>query len=194
MIIRKAKLEDYHAIADLLFLAMEDLIYNFIGVKDKQKAKDFLIYFTQKTNNQYSYENCLVLEVENEISAAINIYYGSDILKLRKPIELYIKKNYNLEFNPENESEEGDYYIDSLGVKENQQGKGLGSKLLDFVINEFVKNKNLTLGLLVDYDNPNAKTLYLRKGFKVIKSKTIAEKQFEYLQINKSILAESTIH
>ncbi len=51
MIIRKARPNDSQYIAKYLLLAMEDIIYEFIGEKNHQKALEFLMYFTQKENH-----------------------------------------------------------------------------------------------------------------------------------------------
>ncbi len=42
MIIRKAKPSDSKIIAPLLFSAMEEIVYAFLGEKNHQKAIDFL--------------------------------------------------------------------------------------------------------------------------------------------------------
>lgn len=183
MIIRKAKISDAPFIAPILLLAMEDIIYKFIKKKDYASAKGFLEYFIERENNQYSYENCFVAEEENVIIGAVNIYNGADLISLRNPIIEYVRKNYNPDFDPELESKSGEFYIDSLGVNPDYQGKGIGSKILQFLIDEYVHKNNETLGLLVEEDNPLAKNLYLKIGFKVIGEKTLVGKKLEHLQI-----------
>lgn len=181
MILRKAKIEDYHTLSTILLSAMEELIYEFLGEKNKAKALEFLEFLTEKENNQYSYQNCYVLEVENKIVGAINIYNGAEIKKLREPVAEYILNHYNKIFSPEDESSEGEYYIDSFAVKAEEQGKGYGSHLLNFVINEFSIKKKLKLGLLVEKNNPKAKELYCKLGFRYIEDKIVSGKEFEHL-------------
>ncbi len=183
MIIRKAKIEDSVEITENLFLAMEEILYEFIRMKDKEEAKNFLLYFVENKGNQYSYENCFVAENKRRIEGSINIYNGAELTKLRKPIIKYIREHYNETFSPENETQKGEFYIDSFGVNPNCQGKGIGSKLLDFVINS-IQFKEHTLGLLVDEDNPNAEKLYLKFGFKSIGRKELAGKKLKHLQRN----------
>ena len=183
MNIRKAKISDSKYIAPILLLAMEDIIYKFLEKEDYASAKDFLQYFIERENNQYSYQNCFVAEENNEIIGAVNIYKGGDIEKLRNPIIEYVRKNYNPEFDPEFETCDGEYYIDSLGVNPNHQGKGIGSKLLHFVIEKYVNQNHETLGLLVEEGNPLAKNLYLKLGFKVVGEKSLVGKRLEHLQI-----------
>ncbi|MFD1605607.1 GNAT family N-acetyltransferase [Flavobacterium artemisiae] len=183
MIIRKAKISDAPFIAPILLLAMEDIIYKFIKKEDYAAAKDFLQYFVERENNQYSYQNCFVAEENNEIIGAVNIYEGAAIEELRNPIIKYVRENYNPEFDPEFETKEGESYIDSLGVNPNYQGKGIGSKILKFLIEEYVHKNKQTLGLLVEEDNPLAKNLYLKIGFEIVGEKTLVGKKLEHLQI-----------
>jgi ribosomal protein S18 acetylase RimI-like enzyme len=184
MQIRKAVVADALPIAHCLFLATEEIIYAFIREKSKQKAVDFLFHFTAGINNQYSYQNCWVVEVNNEILAAVSVYNGANLYKLRAPVLNYITTNYGaLPFTLEDETEPGEYYIDSIAVNPNHQGKGLGSMLLKLLIEEYVVNRKETLGLLVDENNPNAKKLYLSLGFEVVKRKILVGKTMEHLQM-----------
>jgi ribosomal protein S18 acetylase RimI-like enzyme len=183
MIIRKASLKDSQNITTLLLLAMEDIVYKFINETNYNKAHAFLLHFVEQENNQYSYQNCLVVEENKQIIAAVNLYDGAKLNEWRAPIIQYIQTHFNANFDPEDETESGEFYIDTLGVNPNQQGKGIGSKLLLFLINQYVTQNQQTLGLLVDEKNPNAKKLYLKLGFKVVGEKILVEKKLEHLQI-----------
>lgn len=184
MIIRKAVLSDSKYLAPILLLAMEDIIYKFIGKEDYNAAHDFLLHFIERENNQYSYQNCYTAEDENEIVGAAVVYNGADLHFLRAPIIEYIRKNYNSDFNPEDETQAGEYYIDSLGVNPKRQGKGIGSQILQFLIEKYVHKNKQCLGLLVEEDNPMAKKLYLKLGFKPVGHKILVKKNLEHLQIN----------
>lgn len=181
--IRKATRDDSKAITDHIILAMEEIIYHFIGENSHEKAILFLNNLVQERENQYSFENCWVAEIENKIVAAAIVYNGAKLNELRKPVERKIKEIFNRNFSPEDETGNGEYYIDCIGVNPNQQGKGIGSKILNFLIDEYVFKKKTTLGLLVDQENPNAKKLYLKSGFEIVGQKTLAGKKLYHLQI-----------
>jgi ribosomal protein S18 acetylase RimI-like enzyme len=68
----------------------------------------------------------------------------------------------------------------------NQQGKGIGAKLIQYVINEQVQENGQTLGLLVDKANPGAKRLYLKLGFEVVGEKNLMGISMEHLQLKGS--------
>ena len=181
MVIRKATIQDAVKISEHLFLAMEEILYEFIGMKNDQQAKQFLRYFVEKENNQYSYKNCFVAESERGIEGSINIYNGAKLEILRKPIAQYIKEHFNLDFNPENETQKGEYYIDSFGVDPKSQGRGIGTAILQFITNKYDLNQQ-TLGLLVDENNPKAKKLYVNLGFELVGTKVLTGKKMKHLQ------------
>jgi len=169
-----------------MMLAMNDIVFQFIGENSTEKATQFLEHLISKIGNQYSYENCWVVENEGQIIAAANVYDGGKLYELRAPVAETIKEMFNRDFNPEDETQEGEFYIDCVGVDPSQQAKGIGSKIFQFLIEEYVANRNETLGLLVDKDNPNAKKLYLKLGFEVMGEKTLAGKKLDHLQIKNN--------
>lgn len=183
MIIRKASFQDSDAIATYLLLAMEAIVCEFIGQNDPEKAKAFLLHFVQQENNQYSYQNCFIVEDDNQIIAAANIYDGAKLKQLRSPIIKYIETHFSKVFNPEDETQAGEFYIDSLGVNPSQQGRGIGAKLLKFLIHYYVTQNNKAIGLLVEENNPNAKRLYEKLGFEPVGEKILVGKKLMHLQI-----------
>lgn len=182
MIIKKATPEDADLIAKYFMLAMGDIVYRFIGVNSYSKALSFLEAMSKKKKNQYSYENCWVLEYEKSVVAVANVYKGSDLEALRNPVKEYIKDNFNIDFTPEDETQPGEYYIDCVAVNPDFQGTGLGTQLFKFLIEEYVIKNQHILGLLVEKDNPNAKRLYLKLGFEVVGQKVLTGKTLDHLQ------------
>jgi ribosomal protein S18 acetylase RimI-like enzyme len=63
---------------------------------------------------------------------------------------------------------------------------GLGTKMLEFLINLYVSKEGKALGLLVNQDNLQAKKLYDRLGFKKVEARVFAGKQMLHLQINNT--------
>ncbi len=182
MLIRKAKQEESKSIASCIFLAMEEIIYHFIGENSKEKAIQLLNSLIQKTNNQYSHENCWVVESNNKIVAAALVYDGAMLKELREPVAHQIKSMFDRNLDTEDETQAGEYYIDSIGVSPDQQGQGIGSKIFQFLIDEYVYERNETLGLLVDHINPDAQKLYLKLGFEIVGEKILVGKRMNHLQ------------
>lgn len=183
MIIRKATPKDAEALATHMLLAMEEIVYVFIGERDARKAKEFLWHFTAREVNQYSYQNCWVAEEAGAVMAAANVYDGARLHELRAPVLEYIRSRFGNDFMPEDETGPGEFYLDTIGVNCNHQGKGIGSKFLRFLVDEYVTGGGQTLGLLVDEENPKAKNLYVRVGFQPTGKRVLFGKLLEHLQV-----------
>lgn len=181
--IRKAKQTDAGAIVPLLLMAMEEIVYKFIGEKSYEKASSFLHQMVLTNANQYSYQNCWVITLNDKVVGAANIYDGADLRKLIAPVALAIKTDFDRPFNPEDETAAGEMYVDCIGVNTDCRGLGLGSKLLSYLVHEYVDKQKKVVGLLVEDGNPQAEKLYLRLGFKQVGTKTLVGKNLKHLQI-----------
>lgn len=180
--IRKATPGDAKEIAACLLLAMEEIVYGFIGERNKAKATAFMQDFASCEANQYSYENCWVAEENGTVIAAANLYNGADLHRLRQPVQDYIRRQYHRNLSPEDETVAGEFYLDTLGVLPEHRGKGIGSRLLQFLLEEYVHRQQKTLGLLVEESNPSAFRLYLRLGFVLAGEKMLLGKKMLHLQ------------
>ncbi len=183
MIIRQARSTDAEQIAELINLAMLEITYQFIGREDIKEANKFIERFVSLEDNQYSYENIHILEEDGQIVGQISIYNGALLKQLRQPVLDYIYKTYNIDYRPADETQSGEFYIDTFAVHPSTQGKGYGKKLLQFAIDKFAIKESKKLGLLVDNDNPDAKRLYKRLGFEVINEVEIFGKTMEHMQL-----------
>jgi ribosomal protein S18 acetylase RimI-like enzyme len=183
ILIRKARKEEAQAILSCMLLAMEDFACKFLATENKQHAAEFLLHFIRQEENMYSWQNCLVAEKEGKIIATANVYEGSELIRLREPVIDFVRTYYNAKFNPEDETQAGEFYIDSLGVLTEEQGKGYGTMMLRALMEEYVVRRKQNLGLLVREENPGAKKLYLRMGFQPVDKRMLAGKKMDHLQI-----------
>ena len=184
MVIRKAASTDSENIAFCLLLAMEEIVFRLMGEEDSGKALAFMRYFVEIENNQYSWQNCWVVEHEGSVVAAVNVYNGAQLHALRQPVIDYVKNRLNRSVTPEDETRAGEYYIDSLGVHPEHRGKGVGTHLLKFLIDEYVTRRSQPLGLLVEEGNLASKRLYRKLAFQSSGRKVLLlGKHLEHLQI-----------
>ena len=183
--IRKATTNDSSIIAELMLFAMKDIVFDFIGEKNEIKAKEFLDELIQSPNNQYSFENTFVLEYENKIAGSFTIYDGGKLNELRQPVLNLLSEKYNRTIHPQDETEKGEIYIDTIAVFPEYRGKGFGNIILDYIINVIAIKQDKTIGLLVDFTNPKAKKLYESKGFKVVGEKQLMSENHEHMQYKK---------
>lgn len=181
MSIRSAKKSDSKDVAKLIVQAMNDLAMKFTVSDNLKKAYPLFEHFFQLEANQYSFENTLVYEENGEICGSITGYDGAKLEQLRQPFLDYLSENFGYTDIPENETEAGEFYLDTVSVSPKHQGKGIGKQLIQAMI-EHAKNKGFSnVGLLVDVDNPAAKKLYERIGFQVAGIKDLMGGKYEHM-------------
>lgn len=185
MIIRPARKSDVDVVPELMLQAMEEIIFTFIGKNDIEEAIQFLSKLFTERNNQYSFENTFVTEdTEENIIGILTAYNGDQLEKLRAPVLSYMKNQYNVSIQPENETEGNEYYLDVVSISPSNQGKGIGSLLLKHGIKFAKKNGYSQVGLLVDLENPSAQRLYERLGFQIGKQITLVGGEYYHMHIN----------
>lgn len=137
-------------------------------------------------NSQYSYRNTLIVETTGgESVGAVISYDGADLRTLRKAFirEANSVLGWNLkEENFSDETSPDELYLDSLMVVPKYRGLGLATMLI-----EEVKKKaeaiNKPVGLLVDYNNDNARALYKKSGFRSVGTRPFAGIPMDHLQL-----------
>ena len=182
--IRQAKSDDAELVAPLIVQAMGELACYFTGKESIEQAIPLFESLFIQTENQYSHDNTLVFEEEGNILGSITSYDGSKLYEYRERLLNFIKEAYQIEdLKLEDETQVGEFYLDTLSVSPNAQGKGVGTKLIKASI-EKAKNKGFSrVGLLVDLENTNAKRLYERLGFKVVGKKVLGNSVYEHMQV-----------
>ncbi|MFD2741876.1 MULTISPECIES: GNAT family N-acetyltransferase [Sphingobacterium] len=181
--IRKATPDDATRLAPLLMLAMEDIVYELIGRQDSAQAIAFLTHCIAQQDNQYSYQHIWVAELNGAILGHASLYDGANLVMLRKPVLNYIATRFQHYPVVHDETESGEIYLDTIAVASQAQGLGIGKQLLVHIIDEYVHRQHATIGLLVDQENPKAKSLYIRTGFSKVAEKQLFGKRLDHLQI-----------
>lgn len=170
------------ASAELILLAMEDLIYFYIGEENKAKALKFLQQQFLMKESLYSHSHTLVAVSEQKIVGVLVAYDSKKHQKLQQKLNLYLKKNYAFNDYLTPETEAGEFYLDALSVDSAFRGQKIGSKLIHSAEKLASERKHSHIGLLVDLENPSAKRLYERIGFKAVNNVNLGGHQYEHLQ------------
>jgi len=166
--IRIAKPGDAKAVAPLIIQAMDELANKFSNTTDETKTLGLFEYFFSQKNNQYSYENTLVFEESRQILGSLNAYDGGQLIELRKNFTDYLQAHHDLkDFHPAEETEAGEFYLDTISVAPSAQGRGIGKQLIDAGIKWAKKMGHKKIGLLVEVENEKALRLYQSKGFTI---------------------------
>jgi ribosomal protein S18 acetylase RimI-like enzyme len=166
--IRPAKPTDAEEVVPLIIQAMGPLAHKLTNIEDDELINATFTHFFKLEGNQYSYGNTLVFEEEGKVLGALNAYDGAKLLELRKPFLTYVAAHYHAsDLNQGTETEDGEFYLDSISVKPSAQGKGIGKQLIKAGIDWAKKLGHHTVGLLVEQNNENALKLYQKMGFAI---------------------------
>jgi len=160
---------DAEAIAPLIMEAMNlECCQNWAGpdhsLGDFRQLMERLI---RADESQYSHRNTTVARADGSTVAGICVCYdGGRLHCLRQAFIAGAREAFGIDYSHiDDETEAGEYYIDSLAVAAPYRGQGIAKQLLRHAI-EQARSMNLPrVGLLVDADNPKAERLYTAVGF-----------------------------
>ncbi len=170
--ISQAKKEDSGFIAEGIITAVGTEISDDFANKFLPGAgtvKEFFSKLACSEFSQYSYKNSLIaFDSENNRVGVIVAYDGAVLHQLRQTFV----NAYNewcgtdaKESDFDDETSPDEIYVDTLMVRPEYRGNGIGGRLIEEVEKKF-KVHGKPLGLIVDYDNINAQKLYSKSGFK----------------------------
>jgi ribosomal protein S18 acetylase RimI-like enzyme len=185
--IRPAISDDALEAVPLILEAIGSIAYVLAGTKVLAEAMAILENFFQQEGNRISYENTLVLEEDASVrdrrvlGVAIS-YDGSAARKLDEPLEEAAKlQSGSPEYRIPTEAEPDEYYLDTVSVNRNCQGRGFGRQLIEAVCEQGRRVSRDRIGLLVDVTNPDAKRLYERLQFRVNKQRELAGEDYFHM-------------
>lgn len=183
IIVRVATREDAATIAQAVALA--------IGDREALQAycgEEYLAVLTEiarRKNTQYSYQQALIAEVDGIVAGAVVGYDGARLTELRNGTLAVISEHTGHTPTIADETEEGEQYLDSVGVLPHFRGLGVGRALVAAFCNKAFAEGHNCVGLLVDYENPNAEHLYTSLGFERVGTKLFFGHQMRHLQKQK---------
>lgn len=173
-------------IASLIMEAMNpECCQNFAG--PGHTLVDFhrmMTRLVEMEDSQYSYRNTLVALTSSGILAGVCVAYdGGQLRQLRRRFIEAAQEAFGLDYSGmADETEEGEFYVDSLAVSSNFRGKGFATELLRATIQKGIEKGIPTIGLLVDKGNPRAEELYSRVGFQYVNDSVWGGHPMKHLQ------------
>lgn len=178
--IRQATPDDAALIAKAVTMGIghEETLRNYCGDNYLQVLSDI----SKQTGMLYSYENAFVAVCDNKVVGAIVGYDGAQFDKLRQATCLYIKECTGCMPDTCNETETGEFYIDTLAVMPEHRHLGIGKKLIVHLCEEAFRWGHTHVGLLVDPANSKAQTLYTSVGFKNVGDKSFFDLPMYHFQ------------
>lgn len=165
---RPASIEDSASIANAVMAAFgDDMCRRLCCGAPEERVRDFFRMIASRPDTQYSYRNTLICTADGIAVGAICGYDGSRLDELRTPVLSALKEWFGSIPSPiENETQSGEFYLDSIAVDPLYRGCGAGQRLLRDMIDKARNEGADVVALLVDVDNPSAERLYARIGFR----------------------------
>ncbi len=184
--IRSARVEDAATIARAVAMA--------IGDKEALRAycgDDYMAVLTQiaaTKGTQYSWQYALVAEVDGTAAGAVVGYDGDDLQSLREGTFAIVRQLTGRVPNIANETEGGEYYLDSVGVLPEFRGLNVGRTLVREFCNKVFATQHNCVGLIVDSNNPQAEKLYTSLGFERVGTRLFFGHRMWHLQLRDNKL------
>ena len=178
--VRGAKEEEKQVIAQVVAMAIADkeALCRYCG----EEYLSVLAEVAGHTETQYSWQYSLIAEVGGVVAGAIVGYDGAQLEVLRNRTLSIIQKYTSHTPSIADETEAGEYYLDSLGVFAEFRNKGVARALITALCEKAAAEGHRRIGLIVDYDNTDAQRLYTDLGFNVVGTKLFFGHKMWHLQ------------
>ena len=183
--IRQATADDSEIIALAVVMAIgEDSAKMYCG----EHYMEALQEVAKLKDSQYSYLNALVATVGRVAVGAI-IGYDGDMLQRLRDNTLAVVRKYNPDLVVlDDETDGNEFYLDSICVLPEYRCHGIGRMLLMAMRDKAFAAGYKTVGLLVDYENPDAERLYVSLGFESVGDKMFCGHRMRHLQSRRNFV------
>ena len=179
--IKQAQKHNITNISTLILDAIHNIANTLTGENEKSKILETLDKYITMDTNRLSYKNIWIYEKENQTVGLILAYNSNDVEKLDAPILKHLSSKNIFRDSFDKECFEDEFYIDTISVSEEFQGKGIAKEFFAFIEKE-AKNVGFEkVSLLVDFKNPKALALYKKIGFKKNTILEVSNHQYHHM-------------
>ena len=188
IIIRRATADDAGVIAQAVAMAIGDekTLCSYCGKEYLPVLQE--IACAERT--QYSWRSAFVAEVDGATAGAIVGYDGAQLEELRANTFAIIERCVGFRPSVANETEAGEYYLDSVGVKPEFRGMGIGRRLISALCEEAFRQGYERVGLIVEPNNTKAQTLYSSVGFRCVGEREFFSHMMWHMQIEQNFSSD----
>ncbi len=136
-------------------------------MENGEAPDEMLTGICRRTDTLYSWQNAVIAKVDGEPAGALISYEGRGYHEVKlRTFGLVPKDLLTFDIDKmDDETGDGEYYLDSLAVHPQHRGHGIASLLLRYGV-EKAREKHLLPILACDPDNANALQLYKNIGFR----------------------------
>lgn len=183
--IRKARKNDCSELYDLLHEIFLDMELDILSQIPPEDLKKLIVASMEEEGYRYSYHNALVFEEDNQIAGCLFGYKGELEQQLNEPLQRRMAAygfHPSALFFPDKETFAGEWYLDSIVTKKSFRGKGVAKKLIASLPVIVKKEHESIIGLNCDQENPLARALYEKAGFKKTSEMKLSGHLYDHMQ------------
>ncbi|MDO5442450.1 MAG: GNAT family N-acetyltransferase [Bacteroidia bacterium] len=163
--IRPASIEDVPFVAKCVLASVD--LYDFSDDSSIEKGLAEKVCGLEDT--LYSYRHARIAEVDGSVAGCIVSYDGAIYAEARKRTFRIFAEAGRAMDDTENETEAGEYYLDSMAILPAYRGGGIGHALMKDAVAEARENGFSRFSLIVECSKPTLQEYYSQLGFKPIK-------------------------
>lgn len=153
--------------------------------RDMQRLESVFTRLAARDDSQYSYRNALIaVDNAGNRAGAVIVYDGARLHELRRAFVEEYNKVMDTTLNEadlDDETSEDEIYIDTLMVAPDYRRQGLGAMLVEATVRRYAQTGK-SFGLLVDYENKEARKLYEKLGFTSVGERRFCGTAMEHMQ------------
>jgi len=158
---RQATIDDAPFVASVMMEAVGMPV-----MEEGRELDDTFVGICRRDDTLYSYKNCVIVEIEGKKVGGLISYVGEGYHEVKMHTFGLVKEHLSFDFEAmDDETREGEYYLDSAAVLPQYRGQGIGRQLIEYGV-KIAKEKHLLPILACDPENKNAYNLYSSIGFK----------------------------
>lgn len=183
ILIRRATADDSLIIARAVAMAIGDepTLHRYCG----EEYISVLQEIARAENTQYSWHSAFIAEVNGTAAGAIVGYNGAQLEELRANTFAIIERHTGFRPTIANETEAGEYYLDSVGVLPDFRGMCLGHRLIFALCEEAFRQGHERVGLIVEPNNTKAQSLYSSVGFRCMGERPFFSHLMWHMQVER---------
>ena len=189
IILRPAHQGDTPLIAQAVAIAIgsEEALFDYCG----DDYLNVLRAIASADATQYSWRFALVAECDGRAVGAVVGYDGARLKELREGTFAIVRDMVGRVPDIADETEAGEYYLDSLCVLPQHRKMGIATRLIKTLYDKIFAEGHTRLGLIVDFNNPSAEQLYTQIGFKRVGQRIFLGHKMWHLVLEQCIIHNS---
>ena len=179
--IRQAQPQDAQVVVPLVIEAIGDIAKRLTGEQEPKAVERELEVLFKREDNRHSYLNTFVAVEEKTIVGILVYYNGEQAITMDANLANWLASKNASTIIIDKEAHEDEYYVDTICVTPEARGKGIGTLLLQFAIDQTKERGFRKLSLNVETKKEQAIRLYERTGFVITEPWSIIGEPFHHM-------------